>query len=114
VTHLRKHPTILDGLRKGVVIGYDIGGDGFHVLVTGKHLVEAHPAHAESPAVELIFSRAAMEQLSLVSEDDYAAQSGKFFKEPTDGEWIRFGFRPSAAKLVLKGNGRFAQKAGLI
>ncbi|MHA1741361.1 MAG: (Fe-S)-binding protein [Candidatus Thorarchaeota archaeon] len=115
MAYLRKHPKIFDGLKKGAVIDYDIDGDRFHVLITGKRAIEVRPVRAENPDVELTFSRAAVERLiTFESEDEYAAQFGKFFKEPTEDEWIKFNLRLNIVKLLMKGYRKFAQKAGLI
>ena len=62
-----------------------------------------------------MFSRAAVETLvTFDSEDEYAAQFGNFFKNPTDDQWIRFNLRLNIVKLLMKGYRKFAQKAGLI
>ncbi|RLI54185.1 MAG: hypothetical protein DRO93_12885, partial [Candidatus Thorarchaeota archaeon] len=85
------------------------------VLITGKRAIEVRPVRAENPDVELTFSRAAVERLiTFESEDEYAAQFGKFFKEPTEDEWIKFNLRLNIVKLLMKGYRKFAQKAGLI
>ncbi len=113
--YLRAHPKIFDGLKRGAVIDYDIDGDRFHVLVTGKSAIEVQPVRAENPDVELLFSRGAVERLiQNESEDDYAAEFGRLFKEPTDEEWIKFNLRLNIVKLLMKGYRKFAQKAGLI
>ncbi|MBD3407687.1 MAG: hypothetical protein GF411_16335 [Candidatus Lokiarchaeota archaeon] len=113
--YLRKHPLIFDGLKKDAVIDYEIKGERFHVLVVDKGEIEVIPRRAENPDVELIFSPAAVETLtSFKSEDEYAAQFGLFFKEPTDEEWIKFNLRRNIVKLLMKGYRKFAQKAGLI
>ncbi|MCF2136983.1 MAG: (Fe-S)-binding protein [Candidatus Thorarchaeota archaeon] len=113
--YLRRHPKIFDGLKKGAVIDYDIDGDRFHILVTGKKQIDVIPVRAENPDVELMFSPAAVERLvQFDSEDEYAAQFGRFFKEPTDDEWIKFNLRLNIVKLVMKGYRKFAQKAGLL
>ena len=115
IEYLRRHPKIFDGLKKGAVIDYDINGDRFHVLVTGKNKIEVNPVRAENPDVELMFSEAAVERLiQFEREDEYAAQFGRFFKEPTDDEWIKFNLRLNIVKLLMKGYRKFAQKAGLL
>jgi hypothetical protein len=113
--YLRKHPLIFDGLKKDAVIDYEISGDRFHVLVLDKGAIEVNPVRAENPDVELTFSEDAVRVLtSFSSEDEYAAQFGLFFKEPTDDRWIRFNLRRNIVKLLMKGYRKFAQKAGLI
>ena len=113
--YLSKHPKIFDGLKKGAVIDYDIEGDRFHVLVTGKGTIDVLPIRAENPDVELTFSPKGVESLIVLdSEIDYAAQFGKLFKEPTDDEWIKFNLRLNIVKLLMKGYRKFAQRAGLI
>lgn len=113
--YLVEHPLIFDGLKKGAIIDYEIADNRFHIEVVGKGKVEAKPHRAENPDVELMFSHAAVETLvSFDSEDEYAAQFGKFFKEPTDDKWIRFNLRLNIVKLLMKGYRKFAQKAGLI
>jgi len=77
--------------------------------------VIARPQRADNPDVALMFSPAAVVTLiTFDSEDRYAEQFGKFFKEPTDLEWIRFNLRLNIVKLLMKGYRKFAQKAGLI
>ena len=113
--YLVEHPLIFDGLKKGAIIDYEIEDSRFHIEVVEKREVEANPHRAENPDVELMFSPAAVEILvSFGSEDEYAAQFGKFFKEPTDDKWIRFNLRLNIVKLLMKGYRKFAQKAGLI
>ncbi|MFW9770508.1 MAG: (Fe-S)-binding protein, partial [Candidatus Thorarchaeota archaeon] len=115
MNYLTKHPLIFDGLKKGAIIDYEIMDSRFHIEVVGKRDVEARPHRAENPDVELMFSPAAVETLvTFDSEDQYAAQFGKFFKEPTDDKWIRFNLRLNIVKLLMKGYRKFAQKAGLI
>jgi len=113
--YLVAHPMIFDGLKKGAVIDYEIEDSRFHIEVIGKREVMAKPQRAENPDVELMFSPAAVETLvNFASEDKYAEQFGKFFKEPTDSEWIRFNLKLNIVKLLMKGYRKFAQKAGLI
>ncbi len=113
--YLVDHPLIFDGLKRDALIDYIIGDDRFHVLVLGKGRIEVNPIRGENPDVELTFSPKAVERLiSQKSEDEYAAQFGLFFKEPTDEEWIKFNLRRNIVKLLMKGYRRFAQKAGLI
>ena len=113
--YLQKHPLIFDGLKTGAVIDYEVGEERFHVEVVDKDRIEVRPTRAENPDVVLTFSPKAVEKLtSFESEDDYAAQFGLFFKEPTDIEWIRFVLRRNIVKLLMKGYRKFAQKAGLI
>lgn len=113
--YLSKHPKIFDGLKKGAVIDYIIGDERFHVHVTGKKSIDVIPRRAENPDVELTFSEGAVRHLvTFESEDDYAAQFGEFFKEPTDDKWIKFNLRLNIVKLLMKGYRKFAQKAGLI
>jgi Fe-S oxidoreductase len=115
MSYLAEHPMIFDGLKKGAVIDYEISDSRFHIEVVGKRQVEAKPHRAENPDVELMFSPDAVETLvTFDSEDEYAAQFGKFFKEPTDDKWIRFNLRLNIVKLLMKGYRKFAQKAGLI
>jgi len=115
MTYLTQHPKIFDGLKNGAIIDYEISESRFHIKVVGKRNVEAKPHRAENPDVELMFSPAAVETLvTFDSEDEYAAQFGKFFKEPTDEKWIRFNLRLNIVKLLMKGYRKFAQKAGLI
>jgi len=114
MNYLTEHPLIFDGLKKGAVIDYAITDSRFHIEVVGKREIEAKPHRAENPDVELMFSPAAVETLvTFDSEDEYAAQFGKFFKEPTDEKWIRFNLRLNIVKLLMKGYRKFAQKAGL-
>jgi heterodisulfide reductase subunit D len=113
--YLRAHPLIFDGLKKGAVIDYDIEGDRFHVFVVDKNEIQVNPVRAENPDVELMFAPRAVEQLiTYSSEDEYAAQFGLFFKEPTEDKWIKFVLRLNIVKLLMKGYRKFAQKAGLI
>lgn len=113
--YLRAHPKIFDGLKKGAVIDYIIGEERFHILIVAKGKIEVIPQRAENPDVELTFSEGAVSKLvTIPSEDDYAAQFGLFFKEPTDDEWIKFNLRLNIVKLLMKGYRKFAQKAGLI
>lgn len=113
--YLLGHPKIFDGLKPDAVIDYIIGEARFHVRVVRKGEIEVIPRRAENPDVELTFSESAVKILtSLDSEEDYAAQFGLFFKEPTDDEWIKFNLRRNIVKLLMKGYRRFAQKAGLI
>ncbi|MGY5871414.1 MAG: (Fe-S)-binding protein [Candidatus Thorarchaeota archaeon] len=113
--YLVQHPMIFDGLKKGAIIDYEIENSRFHIEIVGKREVKANPHRAENPDVELMFSPAAVEVLvSFDSEDEYAAQFGKFFKEPMDDKWIRFNLRLNIVKLLMKGYRKFAQKAGLI
>ncbi|MFW9848206.1 MAG: heterodisulfide reductase-related iron-sulfur binding cluster [Candidatus Thorarchaeota archaeon] len=113
--YLAEHPLIFEGLKKEAVIDYEIGKERFHVEVVGKNKIEVRPIRAENPDVVLTFSSKAVEKLTtFASEDDYAAQFGLFFKEPTDDEWIRFDLRRNIVKLLMKGYRKFAQKAGLI
>ncbi|MDF1541407.1 MAG: (Fe-S)-binding protein, partial [Candidatus Thorarchaeota archaeon] len=113
--YLAAHPLIFDGLKKEAVIDYEIGEDRFNVEVVGKGKIEVHPIRAENPDVVLTFSPKAVEVLtSFKKEDDYAAQFGLFFKEPTEDEWIKFDLRRNIVKLLMKGYRKFAQKAGLI
>lgn len=115
MTYLSDHPMIFDGLKKGAIIEYEISDSRFHIEVLGKRDIKAKPDRAENPDVELMFSPAAVETLvTFDSEDEYAAQFGKFFKEPTDEKWIRFNLRLNIVKLLMKGYRKFAQKAGLI
>jgi len=115
IEYLSAHPKIFEGLKKGAVIDYDIEGDRFHVLVTGKSEIEVPPIRAENPDVELTFSPKAVEKLvALDSVVDYAKQFGALFKEPTDEEWIKFNLRLNIVKLLMKGYRKFAQRAGLI
>ncbi|MHA1633653.1 MAG: (Fe-S)-binding protein [Candidatus Thorarchaeota archaeon] len=113
--YLTAHPKIFEGLKKGATIDYDLEGDRFHVLVTGKSQIDVNPVRAENPDVELIFSPKAVETLiTYKSEDEYATRFGLFFKEPTGDEWIKFVLRLNIVKLLMKGYRKFAQKAGLI
>ena len=113
--YLEGHPMIFDGLKKGAIIDYEIEDSRFHIEIIGKGDVIAKPQRAENPDVELMFSPAAVETLiTFTSEDRYAEQFGKFFKEPTDLKWIRFNLRLNIVKLLMKGYRKFAQKAGLI
>ncbi len=113
--YLAAHPRIFEGLKKGAVIDYELEGDRFHVLVTGKSQIDVNPVRAENPDVELIFAPKAVEKLiTFDSEDEYAARFGLFFKEPTDDDWIKFVLRLNIVKLLMKGYRKFAQKAGLI
>ncbi len=113
--YLAKHPLIFDGLKKEAIIDYEIGKDRFHVEVVGKRRINVHPIRAENPDVVLTFSPKAVEKLiAFQSEDEYAAQFGLFFKEPTDEVWIKFDLRRNIVKLLMKGYRKFAQKAGLI
>jgi hypothetical protein len=115
MSYLADHPKIFDGLKAGAVIDYGIEGSRFHVEVVGKTKIQVHPMRGENPDVELTFSPGAVKQLiTYQSEDEYAANFGRFFKEPTDDEWIRFNLRRNIVKLLMKGYRRFAQKAGLI
>ena len=115
IEYLSSHPLIFEGLKKGAVIDYDIEGDRFHVLVTGKNEIDVLPVRAENPDVELFFSSKGVEKLIVQkSEDEYAAQFGLLFKEPSDEEWIKFVLRLNIVKLLMKGYRKFAQKAGLI
>ncbi|MFW9975134.1 MAG: hypothetical protein ACFFDQ_07720, partial [Candidatus Thorarchaeota archaeon] len=110
-----KHPLIFEGLNNGAAIDYEIGEDRFHVEVVGKNRIEVRPIRAENPDVVLTFAPKAVEKLiTFDKEDDYAAQFGLLFKEPTDDEWIKFDLRRNIVKLLMKGYRRFAQKAGLI
>ncbi len=113
--YLAKHPLIFDGLKKDALIDYIIEEDRFHVLVLDDGKIEVNPIRGENPDVELTFSPKAVEKLtSLKTEDEYAAQFGLFFKEPTEDEWIKFNLRRNIVKLLMKGYRKFAQKAGLI
>jgi hypothetical protein len=113
--YLKRHPRIFEGLKKDAVIDYEVEGERFHVLVTGKNTIEVFPVRAENPDVELTFSPGAVRKLvAFEREDDYAHQFGLFFKAPTDDEWIRFVLRLNIVKLLMKGYRKFAQKAGLI
>lgn len=113
--YLAAHPKIFDGLKEGAVIDYEIEGSRFHVEVVGKTKIDVHPMRGENPDVELTFSPGAVKKLiTYQSEDEYAANFGRFFKEPTDEEWIRFNLRRNIVKLLMKGYRKFAQKAGLI
>ncbi|MHA2022373.1 MAG: heterodisulfide reductase-related iron-sulfur binding cluster, partial [Candidatus Thorarchaeota archaeon] len=113
--YLAAHPRIFDGLKKGAVIDYDLEGDRFHVLVTGKSQITVNSVRAENPDVELMFAPKAVEKLiTFDKEDEYAARFGLFFKEPTDDEWIKFVLRLNIVKLLMKGYRKFATKAGLI
>lgn len=113
--YLSKHPLIFEGLKKEATIDYEVEGQRFHVEVVGKNRIEVRPIRAENPDVELMFSPDAVRKLTAFqSEDDYAAQFGLFFKEPTDDEWIKFVLRRNIVKLLMKGYRKFAQKAGLI
>ena len=115
MTYLTEHPKIFDGLKPGAIIDYEMSDSRFHIEVVGKKQVVAKPHRAENPDVELMFSTAAVETLvTFDSENEYAAQFGKFFKEPTDEKWIRFNLRLNIVKLLMKGYRKFAQKAGLI
>ena len=115
MSYLDSHPKIFEGLKKDAIIDYIIDSDRFHVRVLDKGAIEVVGRRAENPDVELTFSPGAVETLtSFESEDDYAAQFGLFFKEPTDEKWIRFNLRRNIVKLLMKGYRRFAQKAGLI
>jgi heterodisulfide reductase subunit D len=115
MNYLEAHPKIFDGLKKEAVIDYEIEGSRFHVEVVGKSQIQVHPMRGENPDVELTFSPGAVKQLiTYQSEDEYAANFGRFFKEPTDEEWIRFNLRRNIVKLLMKGYRKFAQKAGLI
>jgi heterodisulfide reductase subunit D len=113
--YLVQHPMIFDGLKEGAIIDYEIGDNRFYIEVVENRKVEANPHRAENPDVELMFSPEAVKALvTFDSEDEYAAQFGKFFKEPTDEKWIRFNLRLNIVKLLMKGYRKFAQKAGLI
>ncbi len=113
--YLATHPRIFEGLKKDAVIDYEVDGDRFHVLVTGKDAIQVVPTRAENPDVELIFSNGAVQRLvTLDNENDYARQFGLFFKQPTGEEWIKFNLRLNVVKLLMKGYRRFAQKAGLL
>ncbi len=113
--YLEKHPLIFDGLKKDASIDYIIGNERIHVLLLDNGQIRVNPIRAENPDAELTFSPKAVEMLtSLESEDEYAAQFGLFFKQPTNDEWIRFNLRRNIVKLLMKGYRRFAQKAGLI
>lgn len=113
--YLREHPKIFDGLKGGAIIDYEITDSRFHVHVVDKGEIEVNPVRAENPDVELKFSAKAVEKLiSFESVDEYAAQFGQFFKEPTEEEWIKFNLRRNIVKLLMKGYRKFAQKAGLI
>ena len=113
--YLETHPKIFDGLKKDAVIDYEIEGSRFNVEVVCKSKVQVHPIRGENPDVELTFSPGAVKKLiTFKSEDEYAANFGKFFKEPTDDDWIRFNLRRNIVKLLMKGYRKFAQKAGLI
>jgi Fe-S oxidoreductase len=113
--YLEKHPLIFDGLKKEATIDYYLGEEKFHVEVVGDREIEVRPIRAENPDVVLTFSPKAVEKLTgFESEDEYAAQFGLFFKEPTDDEWIRFVLRRNIVKLLMKGYRKFAQKAGLL
>ncbi len=113
--YLSAHPLIFEGLKKEAVIDYEVEGQRFHVEVVGKDEIEVRPVRAENPDVELIFSPGAVQKLTTFdSEDDYAAQFGLFFKEPTEEQWIKFVLRRNIVKLLMKGYRKFAQKAGLI
>ncbi|MFX1261504.1 MAG: (Fe-S)-binding protein [Promethearchaeota archaeon] len=115
MSYLSDHPKIFEGLKAGAVIDYGIEGSRFHVEVTGKSEIQVYPVRGENPDVELSFSPGAVKQLiTYQSEDEYAANFGRFFKEPTDEEWIRFNLRRNIVKLLMKGYRKFAQKAGLI
>jgi len=115
IEYLKEHPKIFEGLKKGATIDYDIEGDRFHVLLTGKSQIDVNPVRAENPDVELMFSPKAVEELvTYKSEDEYAARFGLLFKEPTDDQWIKFVLRLNIVKLLMKGYRKFAQKAGLI
>lgn len=115
MSYLAAHPKIFDGLKEGAVIDYEIEGSRFHVEVVGKSEIQVHPMRGENPDVELTFSPGAVKQLiTYQSEDEYASNFGRFFKEPTDDEWIRFNLRRNIVKLLMKGYRKFAQKAGLI
>jgi hypothetical protein len=115
IAYLEKHPLIFDGLKKEATIDYQVGEERFHVEVVGKNKIEVRPIRAENPDVVLTFSPKAVERLTgFASEDEYAAQFGLFFKEPTEDEWIRFVLRRNIVKLLMKGYRKFAQKAGLI
>ncbi|MHA1938186.1 MAG: heterodisulfide reductase-related iron-sulfur binding cluster, partial [Candidatus Thorarchaeota archaeon] len=115
MSYLGDHPKIFDGLKAGAEIDYEIEGSRFHVEVVGKSKIQVHPMRGENPDVELTFSPGAVKQLiTYQSEDEYAANFGRFFKEPTDEEWIRFNLRRNIVKLLMKGYRKFAQKAGLI
>lgn len=115
IDFLSAHPLIFEGLKKDAVIDYDIEGDRFHVLVTGKNEIAVNPVRAENPDVELFFSPKGVEKLIIQkSENEYAEKFGLLFKEPTDDEWIKFVLRLNIVKLLMKGYRKFAQKAGLI
>jgi heterodisulfide reductase subunit D len=115
MSYLSNHPKIFEGLKAGAIIDYEIEGSRFHVEVTGKTKILVHPVRGENPDVELTFSPGAVKQLTMYeSEDEYAANFGRFFKEPSDEEWIRFNLRRNIVKLLMKGYRKFAQKAGLI
>ncbi len=115
MSYLRDHPKIFDGLKPDAVIDYIVGEDRFHVRVVKKGKIEVVPIRAENPDVELTFSEEAVRTLiQIPSEDDYAAQFGLFFKEPTEDKWIKFNLRRNIVKLLMKGYRKFAQKAGLI
>ncbi|MFX1273159.1 MAG: hypothetical protein ACFFAX_15860, partial [Promethearchaeota archaeon] len=115
MSYLSNHPKIFEGLKAGAVIDYEIEGSRFHVEVTGKSKIQVHPIRGENPDVELVFSPGAVRHLmTYQSEDEYAANFGRFFKEPTDEKWIRFNLRRNIVKLLMKGYRKFAQKAGLI
>ncbi len=113
--YLGNHPLIFDGLKKGAVIDYDLEGDRFHVLVTGRNEIQVNPVRAENADVELLFASKAVEELiTYNSEDEYAARFGFLFKVPTDEKWIKFVLRLNIVKLLMKGYRKFAQKAGLL
>jgi heterodisulfide reductase subunit D len=115
MSYLEVHPKIFEGLKKDAIIDYIIESDRFHVRVLEKGEIEVAGHRAENPDVELTFSPGAVQVLtSIQSEDDYAAQFGLFFKEPTEETWIKFNLRRNIVKLLMKGYRRFAQKAGLI
>jgi heterodisulfide reductase subunit D len=115
MSYLSNHPKIFEGLKAGAVIDYEIEGSRFHVEVIGKTKIQVNHVRGENPDVELTFSPGAVKQLiTYQSEDEYAANFGRFFKEPTDDEWIRFNLRRNIVKLLMKGYRKFAQKAGLI
>ncbi|MHA2142408.1 MAG: (Fe-S)-binding protein [Candidatus Thorarchaeota archaeon] len=115
MAYLSAHPKIFDGLKGGAVIDCVIEGSRFNVEVVGKRKIQVHPMRGENSDVELTFSPGAVKRLiSYQSEDEYAANFGRFFKEPTDEEWIRFNLRRNIVKLLMKGYRKFGQKAGLI
>jgi hypothetical protein len=113
--YLKRHPLIFEGLKKSVIIDYNLEADRFHVLVVDKNEISVNPVRAENQNVELMFSSKAVEKLiTFKSEDEYAARFGLFFREPTDEEWVKFVLGLNIVKLRTKGYRRFTQKAGLI